>query len=136
MKSNNLLEAHKSDIFAVGVSEEYTITASGDGFIKLWDNSETEPKGIVLDELSLGFHHISTNGSIVGAVNFDGKAYFYDIAKRQRINAPGKYFILCYYKNLPLTKSCFQISLLVLKNTGLSPYLQTVRNLHCQQSMA
>lgn len=88
------LTAHKSDIFAVGVSEEFTITASGDGSIKLWDNSETEPKGIVLDEQRLGFHHLSTNGSVVGAVNFDGKAYLYDLTKQQRISTPGKCFIL------------------------------------------
>ena len=56
--------------------------------IKLWDNSETQPKGIVLDEQRLRFHHLSTNGSVVGAVNFDGKAYLYDLTKTTKNQHP------------------------------------------------
>lgn len=66
------------------------MTASGDGSIILWDNMVQEPQGQLLDQQKLGFHHLATNGSILAAVNFDGKATLYDLKKQQKVAAPGK----------------------------------------------
>lgn len=57
----------------------------------LWDNMEQEPKGKLLDQQKLGFHHLATNGTILAAVNFDGSVHVYDLAAQQKIPSPGMY---------------------------------------------
>lgn len=49
---------------------------------------EQEPKGQLLDQQKLGFHHLSTNGTILSAVNFDGSAHLYDLKTLSKIAAP------------------------------------------------
>lgn len=57
----------------------------------MWDNMEQEPKGKLLDQQKLGFHHLATNGTILAAANFDGSVHVYDLAAQQKIPSPGMY---------------------------------------------
>ena len=49
-----------------------------------------EPKGQLLDQQKLGFHHLATNGSILSAVNYDGTATLYNLQTQQKIVALGR----------------------------------------------
>uniref|UniRef100_A0A060T5Z4 ARAD1C09636p n=1 Tax=Blastobotrys adeninivorans TaxID=409370 RepID=A0A060T5Z4_BLAAD len=90
--TNAIDNAHDSDIFAVVTSDKYTITGSGDGTIKLWNNAEAEPTAEVL-ATGPGIHHLAVNaeGHVLAAVSFDGQLSLYDLEKKQKIDAPEIY---------------------------------------------
>ncbi|CAM9011836.1 unnamed protein product [Wickerhamomyces anomalus] len=82
--------AHKSDIYSVAISKPYTITASGDGYLKFWSNNVTETdvvKENVKEQFvhKTGLHHVAvfedivetTKIAIVATVSFSGEIFFF-----------------------------------------------------------
>lgn len=85
----NAGKAHDTDIYSVSVINPYTITASGDGYIKLWKNKlldNQSPKDFVLSKFvhKSGIHHIdafydSIDHCIITCVSFSGEIFFFNI---------------------------------------------------------
>lgn len=80
-------DAHKSDIFGVSITNDYTVTCSADGHLKLWQNGKSG-RDLQLDQFvdKTGLHHVSTlevtvddnkREIIVLTVAFSGKLYAY-----------------------------------------------------------
>lgn len=82
-------KAHEADIYGVVVTKPYTITCSGDGYLKFWDNkvTETDSAKNFVKELFIsksGLHHIDVFEDIidsikillVATVDFSGKIHF------------------------------------------------------------
>lgn len=66
--------------------EKYTVSGSGDGKIKLWDNTKTEPSEISLD-FDQAVHHLAINsaGTILAAVGYDAQLYLFDLVELKLI---------------------------------------------------
>lgn len=81
IQSLSLADAHKADIFSVATTDKYTISASADGTIKLWENNDSNPAGKELATNAVGFHHVATdtNGDILAVVAFDGTLSLFDL---------------------------------------------------------
>ena len=91
--TTNCGKAHETDIYGLVITNPYTVSCSGDGYLKLWNNKLTEDqlaKDHVIKEFvtPMGLHHVSafesveSNGEtviILSAISFDGKIYFYQI---------------------------------------------------------
>lgn len=87
----NCGKAHDADIFGVTVCTPYTITCSGDGFIKLWKNKLLDnelPKDHFISQFvhKTGVHHVDVFHSvekgahelcIIACVSFSGQLFFY-----------------------------------------------------------
>lgn len=75
--------AHKNDIYALAACSRFTLAASGDGHISMWDNSAPSDTLTVLNQqpLKSGVHHlrVGENGRFAVAVAFDGTVLAYDI---------------------------------------------------------
>ncbi|KAH3900854.1 SKI complex subunit WD repeat protein SKI8 SCDLUD_002309 [Saccharomycodes ludwigii] len=84
--------AHDADIFDLQVTIPYTITCSGDGYIKLWKNKLLEgqlPQDFCYKQFvsKMGVHHLSylhtiepnttLETFIISCVSFDGKLHLY-----------------------------------------------------------
>lgn len=85
-------QVHRSDVFGVAVTKIFTITISGDGYLKLWKNrigDTDEPKNNVTAVFvdKLGLHHVTVFEDVVSSVKvalvavttFAGKVLFYRI---------------------------------------------------------
>ncbi|ODV96128.1 hypothetical protein PACTADRAFT_49530 [Pachysolen tannophilus NRRL Y-2460] len=85
ISTNSVKNAHKSDVLGLSITKNYTVTVSSDGYIKLWNltNSERVASQFVN---KLGLHHLSVfediinniHYLIIAVVAFDGKCYFYE----------------------------------------------------------
>ncbi|SCU83070.1 LAFA_0D01574g1_1 [Lachancea sp. 'fantastica'] len=89
----NCGKAHETDIFGLCVSNPYTATVSGDGFLKLWQNRLMEgskPKEHVLTKFvhKTGLHHVDTFHSfeqgglevfLAACVSFSGQLFLYSV---------------------------------------------------------
>lgn len=90
----NVGKAHEADIYAVSVTNPYTVTCSGDGKIRLWSNKtliqeQNRLKEIVLSQFvhQTGLHHIDVIYTvephdvgvvmIIATVSFSGNLHFY-----------------------------------------------------------
>ena len=94
----NCGKAHETDIYGLVMTDSYTVTCSGDGYLKLWNNklSDSElPKEHVISEFvsPVGLHHVSAFHSveadgqlviIISAVSFDGAIYFYQVDSEKK----------------------------------------------------
>lgn len=101
ISTNNAGAAHRSDIYSVAISKPYTITASGDGYLKFWSNNVTETDSAKenVEELFVhktGLHHVAvyedivetTKMSLVATVSFSGEVFFYIINGSDRSISP------------------------------------------------
>ncbi|ODQ67839.1 WD40 repeat-like protein [Nadsonia fulvescens var. elongata DSM 6958] len=88
--TNSVVDAHKSDIYAVEACQKYTITASGDSAVTLWDNDSEKTEPITLSGFTIGVHHLSIDGfkEKLAAVGFDSKIKLFDLLKLQEIPLP------------------------------------------------
>lgn len=101
---------HQTDIYNVQLSKPYTITASGDGFIKLWENTLAEgdlPQDHVFTQFvsNKGVHHLSVLNFIdpesrkefffIACVTFAGelKLYQFDLYAKIFISLDDRKFI-------------------------------------------
>lgn len=86
--TGNVGKAHGADIYSVAISRDYTITASGDGYLKFWSNSNMEKKLVPTHSVlvnPVGLHHVDffqsveygTDLFIVTCVAFNGQIHFY-----------------------------------------------------------
>lgn len=89
----NCGKAHEADIYGVAISVPYTVTCSGDGYIKLWKNKlldNESPRDHVLSQFvhKSGIHHVDVFNSVertgkavcvVGCVSFTGEVFFYEV---------------------------------------------------------
>ncbi|CCD26862.1 SKI complex subunit WD repeat protein SKI8 NDAI_0I02940 [Naumovozyma dairenensis CBS 421] len=87
----NCGRAHETDIFDVSISTPFTITASGDGTIKLWKNKlldTDQPRDNFQSQFvhKTGVHHVDNFHSIdsqgiehliISCVTFSGEIFFY-----------------------------------------------------------
>lgn len=84
----NVGKAHDADIYCVAISKDFTITASGDGYLKFWSNKSIDKKlkpsySILVNPV--GLHHVDffqtvESGKdlfIITCVAFNGQIYFY-----------------------------------------------------------
>lgn len=102
--------SHETDIYSVQLSKPFTITASGDGYIKLWENNLAEgdiPEDHVYTKFvsNKGVHHLSflnfidpTNRNeyfFISCVTFAGELKFYkfDLSSKEFISNDDKNFI-------------------------------------------
>lgn len=76
--THSTADAHSSDIFALGVSEKYTVSAGGDGKVLLWSNTERDAPPRPLAAASSGCHHLSVSDEFIAAVFFDGSVQAWD----------------------------------------------------------
>ncbi|KAG0679622.1 superkiller [Kluyveromyces marxianus] len=97
--TTNCGKAHKTDIYGMTITNPYTISCSGDGYLKLWSNKLADDqlaKDHVLSEFvtPVGLHHVSAfesiepNGEtvvIVSTASFDGKIHFYEFDIKEKI---------------------------------------------------
>lgn len=96
--TTNCGKAHETDIYGVAICNSYTVSCSGDGYLKLWSNKLREdelPKDNVISEFvtPIGLHHVAvfhsveSNGSLVilvATVAFNGKIYFFEVDAENR----------------------------------------------------
>lgn len=83
--------AHTGAIYSTVVTQNYTITGSGDGSITLWDNNEGEPDGVRLKTGGIGIHHMAAtaDGSTLVAIGFNGRVLVYDLAVLKQVEEIG-----------------------------------------------
>ncbi|CDO91733.1 unnamed protein product [Kluyveromyces dobzhanskii CBS 2104] len=91
--TTNCGKAHDSDIYDLAITNPYTVSCSGDGYLKLWSNKLTGDqlaKDYVIEEFvtPVGlrsvatFESVESNGAtiiILSAISFDGKIHFYQL---------------------------------------------------------
>lgn len=70
ISTNVVGDSHSSDLLDLAISDKYTITVSGDGYSKFWDNKMEEvddPKEHVVSKLidDSGIHHINIFETII-----------------------------------------------------------------------
>ncbi|CCH62985.1 hypothetical protein TBLA_0I03300 [Henningerozyma blattae CBS 6284] len=84
----NAGKAHEADIFQLSVISPYTITVSGDGYLKLWINKlqdNQSPKEFVFSHFvhKSGLHHVDSyydhDVCIVTCVSFSGEIFMFQI---------------------------------------------------------
>ncbi|GMM39059.1 SKI complex subunit WD repeat protein [Saccharomycopsis crataegensis] len=88
----NAGQVHKSDIYGASVTKPYTLTVSGDGYLKLWFNNILENqsakdhvKEVFVDKM--GLHHVTAFEDVINSVKvtliavttFSGKVVFYQL---------------------------------------------------------
>lgn len=91
----NAGKAHEADIFSVTACNSFTISCSGDGYLKLWDNKlldNENPKEKSYAEFvhKTGLHHVDVLQTIekdafeiclVATTSFSGDLFFYRITR-------------------------------------------------------
>lgn len=94
----NVGKAHDADIYSVCVTNPYTITCGGDGYLKLWSNKLPEDGAInAKDHVksqfvhASGLHHVDalytveSHGAgtllIIATVSFSGEIFFYQLSE-------------------------------------------------------
>ncbi|CCE61659.1 hypothetical protein TPHA_0A05850 [Tetrapisispora phaffii CBS 4417] len=89
----NCGKAHDADIYGVTISNPFTVTCSGDGFVKLWFNNLLDnetPKERMVSQFvhKTGVHHVDIFHSvertgvefyIISCVSFSGEIFFYSV---------------------------------------------------------
>ncbi|SCU86569.1 LAMI_0D02696g1_1 [Lachancea mirantina] len=97
ISTTNVGRAHEADIFGLSISTPYTVTCSGDGWIKLWKNRLLEgdlPKNNVISKFvhRTGVHHVDAFHSVehggveldlVACVTFSGELVIYSVNMKQ-----------------------------------------------------
>ncbi|SCU95380.1 LADA_0G15302g1_1 [Lachancea dasiensis] len=93
ISTTNCGKAHEADIYGVSISNPYTATISGDGYLKLWKNKlidGDQPRDHVLSKFvhKTGLHHVDTFHSVekggleiylVSCVSFSGQIFIYSV---------------------------------------------------------
>lgn len=95
----NCGKAHDADIFGVAICNTFTVTCSGDGYIKLWKNKlldNEQPKDHVQKQFvhKSGVHHIDlidtvekggVNVCIISCVTFSGEIVFFELTQENQL---------------------------------------------------